>query len=136
MDELTRITYGDTVTALPDPSDIQVATGAPEVEEYRAAWRRARDTRRVMDRKREHLDRIRAVAKRGTPRQTQILDRVRKEYQAAADAAFEADTELHEAEKAAARVAPDVLARLRASAGVYSQRLAIEHENHKHRLYR
>lgn len=134
MDELTRITYGDTVTALPDPSDIQVATGAPEVEEYRAAWRRARDTRRVMDRKREHLDRIRAVAKRGTPRQTQILDRVRKEYRDAADAAFEADTELHEAAKAAAQAAPEVFERLRMSAASYTRRLRPEYQAYRRLL--
>lgn len=124
------------MNVLPDPADLQVATGVPEVETYRAAWRRARDARQEMDRKRRHLDRIRSVTKAGTPRQAQVRDRVRREYRAAADAAFEADTELWEAERAAACVAPDVLARLRASAGVYSRRLAGEHENHKHRLYR
>lgn len=121
--------------ALPDPGDIQVATGLPEVEEYRAAWRRARDSRQEMERKRRHLDRICRVTRRGTPKQVQIRDRVQNDYQAAAGAAREAGSELQAAEKAAVQAGPEPLARLRLSVDSYAERLRTEYVRYRHRLY-
>lgn len=124
------------MTTLPDPGDIQVATGSPQVEEYRAAVRSLRQARKEKERSRLHRAGIYRIAKNNTPVHRQARDRTDKKYRDAVTAMVETELRLRKAEKAAEQAAPDTLERLRLSVTSYTQRLRPEYRSHGHLLHR
>ena len=118
----------DVTVALPEPGDIQVATGWPQVDAYRAALIHAERLAYKAD--------VLATRRRvpaTTAKRQEIRDRAYRKYRAAADEHERAVNAAASAEQAAYEVAPAATKRVWLSLETYSARLHTELQTHRER---
>lgn len=118
----------DVTVALPEPGDIQVATGWPQVDAYRAAVIRAGRMEHRLRIARDQLDECRRCVPDTTPANQQLRDRVLREYQAAERSHEQAVNAMAAASDVAFKVAPAAAQRVWLSVEAYSARLFRERE--------
>lgn len=123
----------DVTVALPEPGDIQVATGWPQVDAYRAALIHAERLAYKADVLARSLEATRRRVPATTAKRQEIRDRAYRKYRAAADEHERAVNAAASAEQAAYEVAPAAAKRVWLSLETYSARLNAELQTHRER---
>ncbi|MDL4812758.1 hypothetical protein [Actinomadura opuntiae] len=113
------------MATLPAPTDVQVASGVPEVEAYRAALEELSLLRARAERRRAALEELRPSIG-DTAYGRELRDRARRRCDEAAAELDQAVAAIGALEADAARAGADALARLRLSAEVRAARRAAE----------
>lgn len=124
------------MTALPHPSDIQVATGWPAVAAYRSALSGLRKQRAEVTAAAKHkawvLENYITTTEAGRSGRAHAVERHARAEQDLA----ELEAALPALREAAERENPAAAARVLLSISAYSVRLRGEYKTHGHRLYR
>lgn len=123
----------DVTVALPEPGDIQVATGWPQVDAYRAALIHAERLAYKADVLARSLEATRRRVPATTAKRREIRDKAYRKYRAAADASEQATNAAAAAADAAFAVAPAAAERVWLSLETYSARLHVELHTHRER---
>lgn len=110
---------------LPDPEDVQVATGHPEVEKHRAAWRRVRALRAQVKAAAAGIERMRPNIGDTVYGRRLRDEAVQRHRDRAAELAAAVET-LRDAAGAAVEAAPAAVVRARLSVDAYRARLRRE----------